>query len=294
MNDPENDPVIEIPDTVASTDGVTLALHDLGGTGPLLLLCHATGFCGRVWEPLAQVLAPHRRCVTFDFRAHGLSTRPVDRPMVWQGMAEDILAVVDALSPDEPITAVGHSMGGTSLILAEGLRPGTIERAWTFEPILFGDGIPVSGHDSGAVQADPSEISQAARNRRAVFSDRNEAYERYGSRPPLSLLDKRALRAYVDHGFGDLADGTVGLRCAPGDEAAIFEFHNSGARRIVGEVAMGLTVAASGDGQVPAMAVLDAAAEFPNLDLVRYENLSHFGPLEDPDLIGTDLLAWLS
>ena len=40
-------------ETVPSTDGVTLAVHDLGGDGPPLLLCHATGFHGRVWTALA-------------------------------------------------------------------------------------------------------------------------------------------------------------------------------------------------------------------------------------------------
>lgn len=278
---------MEIPETVTSTDDVTLQLYDLGGSGPLLLLCHATGFCGRIWEPMVETVGEHYRCVAFDFRSHGQSTRPVDRPLVWQGMAEDVLAVVDAISPDAPVTAVGHSMGGTSLVLAENLRPGTIERAWTFEPILFGDGV-------GADRADPSEISQGARRRRAVFADRDEVFERYSSRPPLGRLDERALRAYVDYGFRDLADGTVTLCCRPEDEAAIFEYHNSGARQIIGSMTMPLAVVASGDGQPPAMAVIDAADEFANLELIRHESVSHFGPLEDPELIGADLVAWLA
>ena len=30
---------------VSSTEGVEVAVHDFGGEGPTLLLCHATGFC---------------------------------------------------------------------------------------------------------------------------------------------------------------------------------------------------------------------------------------------------------
>lgn len=277
---------MEIPDTVASTDDVTLRLYDLGGTGPPLLLCHATGFCGQIWEPMVAPLRRRHHCISFDFRAHGRSTRPVGRSLVWDGMADDVLAVANAISPDRPIAAVGHSMGGTSLLMAEHRKPGTIERAWTFEPILFGDEPHVEDPNS-------SDISERARRRRAVFADRDEAFKRYGSRPPLSLLDERALRAYVDHGFRDLADGTVTLCCRPEDEAAIFEFHNSGARRIVGSIAMPFVVVASGDGQAPALAVIDAAAEFQNLNLWRYENLTHFGPLQDPDRIGADVAAWL-
>jgi hypothetical protein len=43
--------------TVRSTDGVELAVHDLGGEGPVLLVSHATGFHGRCYLPLATHLA---------------------------------------------------------------------------------------------------------------------------------------------------------------------------------------------------------------------------------------------
>ena len=44
-----------VPPTRATTpDGVTVALHDLGGDGPPALLVHATGFHGRALGPLAR------------------------------------------------------------------------------------------------------------------------------------------------------------------------------------------------------------------------------------------------
>ena len=42
--------------TVPSSGGVAVALHDLGGTGAPLLVCHATGFHGRMYAPLARLL----------------------------------------------------------------------------------------------------------------------------------------------------------------------------------------------------------------------------------------------
>lgn len=275
-----------IPETLASVDDVTIRLYDLGGNGPLLLLSHATGFCGQVWEPMAETLTDRYHCVTFDHRAHGRSTRPVGRSLEWAGMADDILTIVDALSPGEPIAAVGHSMGGTTLAMAELAKPGTISKAWTFEPILFGDTHLGPG-------SEPSEISDGARRRRPTFDNRDEVMERYGSRPPLSILDRRALRAYVDHGFSDQADGTVTLRCLPDDEAEIFQHHNSGARQTVGGLTVPFLVAASGDGRPPGDAVIAAAKEFDNLELAVYEDLTHFGPLESPERMGNDCLAWL-
>lgn len=276
-----------VPDTVPSTDEVTLQLHDLGGSGPPLLLCHATGLCGPVWQPVADVLGRHFRCVALDFRAHGRSTPPAERPLVWSGMADDVLAVVDALSPGEPIAAVGHSMGGTSLVLAERRRPGTLARAWTFEPILFDR---PSDHD----RPTPSDISRAARVRRATFASREEALARFKARLPLSRLDPRALRAYVDHGFEELTDGSVILRCRPEHEAEVFEYHHSGARSLVGGLAIPFLMAVGGDGRPPVQEVISAAADFPHLELARYDHLTHFGPLEDPDGVADDMAAWLT
>ena len=45
-------PVRQVP----STDGVALALHDLGGEGPPVLLCHPTGFLGMTWAPVGAAL----------------------------------------------------------------------------------------------------------------------------------------------------------------------------------------------------------------------------------------------
>lgn len=274
-----------IPETVTSTDGVTLRVHDLGGTGPLLLLTHATGFCGPMWAPVVETLGQRFHCVTFDFRAHGRSSRP-NRPMEWDGMAEDVIAVASALSPDVPLPAVGHSMGGAVLALAEAARPGTIERAWTFEPILF-------QRTAETVAPDPSPISDGARRRRAVFDSRAEALERYGSRPPLAVLDPRALQAYVDHGFEDRPDGTVELCCRPEDEAGVFEYHETDAPNALAGLRIPFLIAVSGDGQRPAEAGRAIAAANPHLELVAYDDLTHFGPLQAPDRLAADILAWL-
>lgn len=275
-----------IPDEVPSTDGVTLRLHDLGGEGPLLLLAHATGFCGPMWAPVAEVLADRFQCVALDFRAHGASTRP-DGELVWEGMASDVIAVVEALSPDAPVPAVGHSMGGTALALAEDARPGTIARAWTFEPILF-DRTP------DIVGPQPSPISEGARRRRAVFASRAEAAERYRSRPPLSLLDPRALELYLDHGFTERADGSVELRCRPEDEASVFEHHHTHGARAAGRIGIPFLIAVSGDGERPAESGRATVAAHPDLELAVHDDLTHFGPLQDPDGLAADILAWLT
>ena len=63
---------------VTSPDGVRLAVHDLGGDGPPLLLSHATGFHGHVFAPLAAALSARFHCWAIDYRGHGSSERPTD------------------------------------------------------------------------------------------------------------------------------------------------------------------------------------------------------------------------
>ena len=84
------EPALHVP----STRGVTVAVHDLGGDGAPLLIAHANGFCGGTYGPLAQVLAPHRHVWALDFRGQGQSTPPEDLDFDWDGLADDVLAVV--------------------------------------------------------------------------------------------------------------------------------------------------------------------------------------------------------
>ena len=71
------------PTFVPSSGGVRVAVHDLGGPDAIgdhdsavLLFAHATGFCGRVWEPVAAALTHRFRCLALDFRGHGVSELP--------------------------------------------------------------------------------------------------------------------------------------------------------------------------------------------------------------------------
>ncbi len=283
--------------TVESTDGVEVAVTDhgpdRGDDRPVVVLCHATGFCGGVWYPMVEALAATYRCITFDFRAHGRTALPDGVELVWTGFGDDLTAVVDWLradggvGPGAPIRVVGHSMGATAVVFAEHRRPGTFERAWLFEPILFPAG-PVDTGDAAP------EIAKAARRRRAVFDSRAEVLERYGSRLPLSLLDDRVLAAYATHGFVDRPDGSVELACAPDQEASVFEHHNTGAEALLGELRLPVVLGASGDGGEPADSVVSAAADRPHLTLVSYPDLTHFGPLQEPDRLAVDVARFFA
>ena len=272
------------PMLINSSKGARVALHDLGGEGPTVLLTHANGFCGRMWQPVARLLWSVARCWALDFRGHGDSQSGPDEDYHWNGMADDVLAAVDALDPT-PRLAVGHSLGGASVLKAEQNRPGTFDRAWVYEPV----NVPKIVIPRDGV----SMLASTARMRQEFFESRQAAYDRYAERAPLSLLDPDVLRAYVEHGFRDLPDGTVTMKCPREVEAKIFENPDFEGFDRMGEVATAVTVASSADADPPAIVAPYIAENLPNATLERFDDLTHFGPLQDPPRIAASIAAAL-
>lgn len=267
---------------VPSTDGVTVALHDLGGAGPPVLLCHPTGFLGMTWQPLARGLVGVAHAWALDFRGHGDATSPASGDFGWAGMADDVLAVVDDLRaagrPVDGLRAAGHSMGGAALLMAEQRRPGTFGRLWLFEPIV----LPPDAGGPNPVRSNP--LADAAARRRPWFPDRGAAYANFSAKPPLSVLAPEALRAYVDHGLREVpGDGAVELKCAPDVEASVFRGSTGNPTfDRLDQVRCPVTVAAGRDADGPARLAPLIVERLPHGRLELHPELSHFGPMEDP------------
>ncbi len=266
---------MHVPTTshVASVGGTAVAVHDYGGEGTPTLFVHGTGMCGRMWEPVMDRLPlEHVRPLVIDLRGHGAAVTPADATFHDHEMVADVVAVIDAFEIEAGF-AVAHSMGAGASILASLERPVALDRVWAFEPILMPrnpDGLP-------------QEFLDGIRKRRRIFANRAEVFDRYSSRPPLDELDHAVLWAYLDHGFVDLADGTVQLACDPLQEALAFEqFLNDGFERL-GEVTSEVLVAYGGaDTESPPSTLApDIAAEMPKGRTERFPEARHFGPFGD-------------
>ncbi|WP_116077037.1 alpha/beta fold hydrolase [Asanoa ferruginea] len=97
-------------------DGVTLSYLD-GGTGDdVIVLLHGLAGSGQEMAPTAEALIPDYRVIAMDQRGHGHSTRrPTD--LSRRAYVEDVVAVVEKVSSDGPVTIVGQSMGGHTAML---------------------------------------------------------------------------------------------------------------------------------------------------------------------------------
>lgn len=268
-----------------STDGVRLAVRHLGGgTGPPVVAVHANGFHGQVWAPFAALL-DHRvtgPVVAPDLRGHGLSEVPPDLAYHWDSFADDVLATVDALGLDRPL-GVGHSLGGASLLRAEARRPGTFAAIWCFEPIVFPSGID---HPAGG----DNPLALGALRRRSTFASHADAITNFSHKPPLDAFTPEALDAYVRHGFALDPDGSVHLRCRPAVEAAIYRMAtNVDTYDRLAEVTCPVVVAiGSVAPYTPASFADRIVAALPDGERHAFDQLGHFGPLEDPAAMAAD------
>ena len=257
-----------------------IAIHDLGGDGPTLVMAHAAGLHGLVLAPLARELAGRLHCVSFDHRGHGDTPVAPGEALDWYGLAADVLAVVDRLGLERPY-GFGHSSGGTAVLMAEQARPGIFAALYCYEPVLVAADPPL-GPDRG------SWLAEQARRRRATFGSREDAVRHFSTRPPLDALDAEVLRAYVDHGVGD--DGR--LKCRPEDEAAVYETATAhDAYRRLPDVACGVVVAcgSASDACPPE----DVVARLPDGRVEILDGLGHLGPLECPAGVASSMLRAL-
>jgi len=261
--------------------GLSLAVHDWGGTGDPVLLSHPTGFHGVAWQPVAErLVARGRRVWSFDFRGHGDSDKTPDGTYSWDGFADDAQAVLEhlELAGDPRLLAVGHSKGATSLMTVAWRLPDAIPRIWAFEPIVF------PRYDA-SLQDPDNPMSASARRRRAVWPSRDAAIASYGSKYPLDVLTDEALHAYVDYGMRDLPDGTVTLKCVPEDEATIYTMGVvNGLWDRLGELRTPVLVA---DGEtstaIPPSLAGQIVDRLHDGRLELWTGRGHFGPMEDPD-----------
>ncbi len=270
---------------MAGPGGVRLAAYRFGGHGPPLLLVHATGFHAHVWLPMLDELRARFTVFAFDLRGHGESAPAPDPGGYHYGrMGADVVAVARHFGL-EAVAAIGHSVGGALVVQAELLRPGLVERAVLFEPIVLP---PTITEESAAVAA--------ARRRRHAFASTAEMLAGWSRRPPFAGLDPEALRCYVEYGVRDRPEGGVVLKCSREAEVATFrEDVRSGIWGALGRYRTPTLIVTGERSTSRAAPVADAQARaMGDARVERVAGLSHFLPLERPQAMARLALGFLA
>lgn len=272
----------------------TIAVHDLGGTGPTTMYAHATGFHARCWEPVAARL-PAMHNIAYDAKGHGDTPADPDGAVDWATYGADAAAVADSLNDagsvnDEgsrndadflndggPVLGVGHSMGGAALLMAALSSPESFTGIVVYEPIVMPPAF-------ASVNGDNNLLAARARRRRSTFASFEQAVANYSSKPPLNIFTPESMEAYVRGGFAVGDDRLVHLKCSPEHEARTFEAasdHDTWERLVDISVPVWLLCGRPQDGQ-PSAGAASLAERIPGARYIQLDHLGHFGPMQSP------------
>ena len=264
--------------TAVSFDGTVIAFTSwvAGNDGPLVLAAHGTGFCKEIFAPIATELGSLMQGFeirALDQRGHGDSGMP-ETPVDWWDSARDALAVLGGASG---AFGVGHSLGGVTLAMAELLAPGTFSALLLLEPVFLAG--PIRETEDGP-------LIRATLKRKHRFVSPDVALERWEGREAFAQWDERVLRAYA-HGGLRATNGLWELKCAPKLEAEFYKAATRhGAFNRLEEVGAPVHVIAGQRSSVLTPAFVESIrSRFLRGTSEIVAGLSHFLPMEQPDLI---------
>lgn len=125
---------------VLRPDGVSIAVRDLGGDGPVVVLLHGLAGSSRELLPTAQALKANR-VLLVDQRGHGESTRhPGD--LTREAFVGDVVAVLEEHAPGRSATLIGQSMGAHTAFLTASRRPDLVDSLVMLEGHVAGSDDP--------------------------------------------------------------------------------------------------------------------------------------------------------
>ncbi|VDB90050.1 unnamed protein product [Peniophora sp. CBMAI 1063] len=215
-------------------------------SGDKTLLCaHANGLHGTTYAPLLRRLLAQRQDIAevwaLDSVQHGDAALLNDGRFGvlydWHEMARDALCFLQHFlpptlgsaplpvhlpqishsksAPQRKVDALGHSFGGSALILAAAHNPSLFSSLMLADPVILPPTAmrtldQMSAHVAGAL------------SRRSRWPSRQAAYNSLAANPFFGIWDKEVLDVYVKYALAEDGSGEVRLKCDGISEGAVF------------------------------------------------------------------------
>ncbi|MCY3859655.1 MAG: alpha/beta hydrolase [Gammaproteobacteria bacterium] len=273
-------------------ENTELCYFEWSGTDDsLVLLLHATGFHARCWDKTVAELPESCRVIAVDLRGHGRSSKT--GPFGWFDFGKDVVNFIDALELKNIVTA-GHSMGGHCALYASSLRTERFKSLVLVDPVVLSP-------EQYAEQIPTNFASESGEHpiarRRAQWQSPDEMFEAFKDRHPFSLWQLNILRDYCHYGLLHTPDGYE-LACPPRIEAQIYMgtgqrdlknlLHNVTCPTVVMRAKQRIgpreTMDFSNSPTWPGL-----AHALPNARDIYLPDLSHFIPMQRPDLVADEI-----
>jgi pimeloyl-ACP methyl ester carboxylesterase len=252
-----------------------------------IVFSHANGFNARTYRSILQPLGADLRILALDLRGHGASTLPavIEGRDGWSEFRDDLLALLAAVAPG-PVVLAGHSMGGTSSLLAAAAEPARVRGLALFDPVIY----PLAAQTGPLVAESP--LVAGALRRRATFPSRQAVFETYRGRGAFRTWSDTQLADYIAAAFTETKAGDVTLTCAPEWEASNFRTHNYDPWAALRESRCPIRILRAEEASTFRLegGEADLGAE-GRITVETIPGTTHFLPMERPDLVRETLRA---
>ncbi|MGA9574064.1 MAG: alpha/beta hydrolase [Lysobacterales bacterium] len=271
---------------------VSLQVTEWPGSGDPVLLLHATGFHSRCWDEIARRLSD-AHLYAIDLRFHGGSERSGE--VNWQLMAGDIEQLLQKLEL-RSVVGVGHSIGGYLVAFAAARQREQFKHLVLIDPVIF-------PRQHYVDRFEHLESIDPARNpvsrRKNQWRDAGEMYQRFHNRPPFDRWQAQILRDYCEHALREVpGENDLQLACDPLHEAAIYLSQKG--NEIIHDLLPRLTLPITLLRAAPDPENLNnyaasptwpgLADALPNAREIYLPGMTHFIPMEDPNLVASVIL----
>ncbi|WP_171022311.1 alpha/beta fold hydrolase [Thalassotalea litorea] len=176
-----------------------------GGNGPDLHFYHANGFSSITYQPFIEALTQSFSVSALDSRAvwPNIGTPPKTRE--WHVYARDLIAFIEQ-HYQQPIIAVGHSLGASSTIYAANMRPDLFKALVLIEPAMLKRSMATAVRwmpDSMLKHIDPVKTTL---NKQDRWPCRNSYREYCQQRRSFKRFHPKSFEAFVEHSVIDDGD----------------------------------------------------------------------------------------
>jgi len=184
-----------------------------------LVIAHANGYAAGCYSYIAEALANRYHVCALDFAGHGESEGTLDFSS-WDFFSDQIMAFLEYKKWPRS-SAIGHSLGGGSLLRAAQIDASRFEKIIAFDPVMLSFGVVTY------VKLFGNPMAQVARSRRATFKSKSHALKILERHPGQKYWDTQSVKDYVEYCISENNTGAR-LKCDPQIEAQIFSQANYG------------------------------------------------------------------
>jgi pimeloyl-ACP methyl ester carboxylesterase len=248
-----------------------------------LIFVHANGFNALTYRTLLAPLSGSLRIWAPDLRGHGGTRLPAEPGgrRHWHDHRDDLVALLDTVD-GPPFVLAGHSMGGTSALLAAAERPDRAGGLVLLDPVIWNRWV-VAAFQLPLLDRVAARIPlvKSALRRRAVFDSREQAVAAYLGRGAFRGWPEMVLADYLADGLIE-TDGGFTLACDPAWEASNYAAQSHDPWRALKQLDCPVTVLKGETGSTCALA--ENPRGLPHVTVRTVPGGTHFLPMLQADI----------